>query len=97
MYRGIHLGALPPSVASSLPVNVSPIFAPTAPPPTDSVPEAIVGSLVAIAPAVVLGALAGAHLATYDERQQRWGYYGAFLGGGIAAASIALSLFRRKS
>jgi len=91
-----QLGYLPPGVTASLPVDVTPIFAPKAPPLSESVPGTVLAVILAVTPAVVVGALAGAHLATYDERQRHWGTYGAIIGGGIASVALFLDLVRPK-
>jgi len=95
MYRQ-NLGYLPPGVTASLPVDVTPIFAPKAPPLSESVPGTVLAVILAVTPAVVVGALAGAHLATYDDKQRQWGTYGAMIGGGIASVALYLDLVRPK-
>jgi hypothetical protein len=82
-----QLGYLPPGV---LPVDVTPIFTPKAPPLADSTPGMVLAVVLAIT-------LAGAHLATYDDKQKHWGTYGAMLGGGVAAFALVLDFLRPKA
>lgn len=89
-----QLGYFPPGV---LPVDVTPIFTPKAPPLSDSTPGMVLAVVLAITPAVVVGALAGAHLATYDDKQKHWGTYGAMIGGGVAAFALVLDFLRPKA
>jgi hypothetical protein len=50
--------------------------------------------VLAVAPAVVIGGVAGATMASYDEKQIRWGAYGALVAGGVAAFALALNAAR---
>lgn len=90
------LGALPSQVSSVLPVDVAPIFAPSAPPLSDSTSGTMLAILLALTPAAIVGSLAGAHLATYDEKQSEWAKYGALLGVGVASVALLLDYARPK-
>jgi len=90
-YRGFGATS---QLLSTLPVDVTPVFTPPAPPLSDSVPGTLLAVVLSIAPAMVVGSLAGAHLATYDDKQREWGMYGAFLGGGVAAFALLMDYMR---
>jgi len=77
-----------------MPVDVRTIIAPEAPKLTDSLAGSVLAMVLAVAPAVVIGGVAGATMASYDEKQIRWGAYGALVAGGVAAFALALNAAR---
>jgi len=83
-------------VMSTLPVDVTPIFTPQAPPLSDSASGTALAIVLALTPAAIVGSLAGAHLATYDEKQKDWATYGALVGVGVASFALILDYLRPK-
>ena len=82
------------TVLEFLPFDLTPVLAPTAPKLTDSPAGSALAVLLAVAPAVVVGGIAGATMASYNDKQIRWGAYGAVLAGGVAAFALALNAAR---
>lgn len=77
-----------------IPVDVRPIIAPEAPKLTDSLAGSVLAMVLAVAPAVVIGGVAGATMASYNDKQVKWGAYGAVIAGGVAAFALALNAAR---
>lgn len=77
-----------------LPVDVRPVLAPEAPKLTDSLPGSVLAMVLAVTPALVVGGIAGATVASYSDKQIKWGAYGAVIAGGVAAFALALNAAR---
>lgn len=69
---------------------------PPDPPPHDAGWSAVLMALGgAIFPVAIMGAMVGAHAATYSDKQRDWARTGALIGTGTAAALLLVAYVRQ--